>query len=152
MFSTHIGDHTSFPEHFWQHLMNRRLRIRRQLSGIVWSGWEWREDDDGLLLQVQVGDGGASGVTQHLNTIAVLQYRAPSKQRVSKTDNQVGSLNKARWSAKTLRFDVCNCILQPFFQPFDGNHRNWIFRNLEFTWKFLEFRQKILSLAKNDWC
>ena len=31
-----------------------------------------------------------------------------------------------------------------FFQPFGGNDRNWIVRNLEFSEKFLEFSQKFL--------
>ena len=35
-----------------------------------------------------------------------------------------------------------------FFQPFCGNERNWIFRNLEFSGKFLEFRQKILEFSR----
>ena len=38
--------------------------------------------------------------------------------------------------------------LQPFFQPFGGNERNWIFRNLEFSKKFLEFSQKILEFSE----
>ena len=39
-------------------------------------------------------------------------------------------------------------LAQPFFQPFGGNDRNWIFRNLEFSWKFLEFSQKILEFSE----
>ena len=35
-----------------------------------------------------------------------------------------------------------------FFQPFCGNKRNWIFRNLEFSEKFLEFSQKILEFSE----
>ena len=35
-----------------------------------------------------------------------------------------------------------------FFQPFCGNDRNWIFRNLEFSEKFLEFSQKILEFSE----
>ena len=35
-----------------------------------------------------------------------------------------------------------------FFQPFCGNDRKWIFRNLEFSRKFLEFRQKILEFSR----
>ena len=35
-----------------------------------------------------------------------------------------------------------------FFQPFCGNERNWIFRNLERSGKFLEFRQKILEFSR----
>ena len=35
-----------------------------------------------------------------------------------------------------------------FFQPFCGNERNWIFRNLEFSGKFLEFRQKFLEFSR----
>ena len=35
-----------------------------------------------------------------------------------------------------------------FFQPFGGNERNWIFRNLEFSKKFLEFSQKILEFSE----
>ena len=34
-----------------------------------------------------------------------------------------------------------------FFQPFGGNDRNWIFRNLEFSEKFLEFSKKILEFS-----
>ena len=37
---------------------------------------------------------------------------------------------------------------QPFFQPFGGNERNWIFQNLEFSEKFLEFSQKILEFNR----
>ena len=39
-------------------------------------------------------------------------------------------------------------ISASFFQPFCGNERNWIFRNLEFSGKFLEFRQKILEFSR----
>ena len=39
-------------------------------------------------------------------------------------------------------------IMQPFFQPFGGNERNWIFRNLEFSKKFLEFSQKFLEFSE----
>jgi len=35
-----------------------------------------------------------------------------------------------------------------FFQPFCGNERNWIFRNLEFSGKFLEFSEKILEFSR----
>ena len=34
------------------------------------------------------------------------------------------------------------------FQPFCGNERNWISRNLELSGKFLEFRQKILECSR----
>ena len=37
-------------------------------------------------------------------------------------------------------------LTQP--QPFGGNARNWIFRNLEFSKIFLEFSQKILEFSK----
>ena len=36
----------------------------------------------------------------------------------------------------------------PFFQPFGGNERNWIFRNLEFSEKILEFREKFLEFSR----
>ena len=39
-------------------------------------------------------------------------------------------------------------VLQPFFQPFCGNERNWIFRNLEFREKILEFSEKILEFSR----
>ena len=35
-----------------------------------------------------------------------------------------------------------------FFQPFCGNERNWIFRNLEFREKILEFSEKILEFRE----
>ena len=35
-----------------------------------------------------------------------------------------------------------------FFQPFCGNKRNWIFRNLEFREKILEFSKKILEFRE----
>ena len=39
-------------------------------------------------------------------------------------------------------------LAQPFFQPFSGNKRNWIFRNLEFSEKILEFSKKILEFRE----
>ena len=35
-----------------------------------------------------------------------------------------------------------------FFQPFCGNERNWIFRNLEFREKILEFSEKIIEFRE----
>ena len=34
---------------------------------------------------------------------------------------------------------------------FGGNVRNWIFRNLEFSGKFLEFSRKILGFRESGW-
>ena len=45
--------------------------------------------------------------------------------------------------------DLSTCLINSaFFQLFGGNDRNWIFRNLEFSEKFLEFSQKILEFSK----
>ena len=39
-------------------------------------------------------------------------------------------------------------VWSAFFQPFCGNERNWIFRNLEFREKILEFSKKILEFRE----
>ena len=41
--------------------------------------------------------------------------------------------------------ELTKAVVQPFFQPFGGNERNWIFRNLEFRGKILEFSEKIIE-------
>ena len=40
------------------------------------------------------------------------------------------------------------CTAAFFIQPFCGNERNWIFRNLEFSREFLEFSEKILEFRE----
>ena len=37
---------------------------------------------------------------------------------------------------------------QPFFQPIGGNERNWIFQNLEFREKIIEFSKKVLEFRE----
>ena len=38
--------------------------------------------------------------------------------------------------------------MSAFFQPFGGNERNWIFRNLELSEKFLEFSENFLEFNR----
>ena len=55
----------------------------------------------------------------------------------------------SKWSYLNLAWRMKLTIFSTFFfQPFCGNERNWIFRNLEFSGKFLEFRQKILEFSR----